>query len=390
MITQTGGWLQTVEDAVSEQLNISLWGSPPAFPWEDAAMQIATRLKLPKLTLSHKETKRLPFKELLNGLGEHPLQLPLSLAPLSDSFVMVMPRDQVEKLSEKLITAKEEKGFTDPNFQKAFFQYVTLEAIDALKPLNSFQSLNLQLAASCPLPEEGALCLDIAVQIEDQSFNARIICPDAFAQTFKSHFARQKTALEDLATQIDSSLVLNVDIGAVTLQHDEWTNVKKGDFIRLDQCDYDSDAQRGHAGLVLARRCLFQLAIEEGKVTISPGNNFLEDFTTMDEEENKQPPAEEEPIGGPLSIDDMEEPASAPSADLIDAKKVPLNIKVEVGQIEMSLQELLELQIGSTLDLSVRPEQGVYLTLNGKKIAQAELLKIGEVLGVRIIKLSKT
>jgi flagellar motor switch protein FliN/FliY len=46
---------------------------------------------------------------------------------------------------------------------------------------------------------------------------------------------------------------------------------------------------------------------------------------------------------------------------------------------------LLHLKPGNVLELSVRPEQGVDLSIGGKKVAKAELVKLGDVLGVKIL-----
>jgi flagellar motor switch protein FliN/FliY len=55
----------------------------------------------------------------------------------------------------------------------------------------------------------------------------------------------------------------------------------------------------------------------------------------------------------------------------------------------MNLEKLLQLQPGNVLDLNVRPEQGVSVTLNGKRVARAELVKLGDVLGIKILHLGE-
>jgi flagellar motor switch protein FliN/FliY len=67
---------------------------------------------------------------------------------------------------------------------------------------------------------------------------------------------------------------------------------------------------------------------------------------------------------------------------------IPLNVIVEVGRLQMSIKKLLELQPGNMLELDIHPEAGVDLVVNGKRIARGELLRVGEVLGIRIVELS--
>ena len=47
----------------------------------------------------------------------------------------------------------------------------------------------------------------------------------------------------------------------------------------------------------------------------------------------------------------------------------------------------MQIEVGNLLDISLRPNNEVILTLNGKAIAKAELIRIGENLGVRILEL---
>ena len=51
----------------------------------------------------------------------------------------------------------------------------------------------------------------------------------------------------------------------------------------------------------------------------------------------------------------------------------------------MSIQKLMELEPGNTLELDIHPESGVDLVVNGRRIGKGELLRIGDHLGVRIL-----
>ncbi|KAF3362304.1 hypothetical protein PHSC3_001133 [Chlamydiales bacterium STE3] len=78
-------------------------------------------------------------------------------------------------------------------------------------------------------------------------------------------------------------------------------------------------------------------------------------------------------------------PASTKPVQLARAEEIPLTITVEVGRLQMTIQKLIELQPGNLLELDVHPENGVDLVVNGKCIGKGELLRIGDVLGVRIL-----
>ena len=79
------------------------------------------------------------------------------------------------------------------------------------------------------------------------------------------------------------------------------------------------------------------------------------------------------------------QPSETISEQTLALKEVPLTLTVEVTRLNMNLDKVLQLSVGNLIELPVRPEQGVHLVLNGKRVAQGELVKIGEMLGVKIL-----
>lgn len=128
--------------------------------------------------------------------------------------------------------------------------------------------------------------------------------------------------------------------------------------------------------------------------------DFDEDFTgfdeTLDEETHveptlptEEPPKLEEEIEQPVEEEyETEEPLPInqqvpPTA--ISLNEIPLNVVIEVGRMQISVQKFLDLQPGNLLELGIHPENGVDLVVNGNVIGKGELIKIGDSLGVRII-----
>ena len=77
------------------------------------------------------------------------------------------------------------------------------------------------------------------------------------------------------------------------------------------------------------------------------------------------------------------------SEEMISPKKVPIHLSVEVAHLKMNLDKLLKLKPGNTLELNVKPEQGVSLVANGKCMAKGNLVQIGDVIGVKITKIGQ-
>lgn len=76
---------------------------------------------------------------------------------------------------------------------------------------------------------------------------------------------------------------------------------------------------------------------------------------------------------------------SKPRQSPVKPEDIPITISVEVGRLQMTIQKLTQLEPGNMLELDVHPENGVDLVVNGKCIGKGELLRIGDVLGVRIL-----
>ena len=74
---------------------------------------------------------------------------------------------------------------------------------------------------------------------------------------------------------------------------------------------------------------------------------------------------------------------------MLSSQEIPITLTVEVAKLQMNVAKLLQLKPGNTLELNMRPEQGVALTVNGKRIAKGELVKLGESLGVKILQIGE-
>ena len=70
--------------------------------------------------------------------------------------------------------------------------------------------------------------------------------------------------------------------------------------------------------------------------------------------------------------------------DLALVGHVPVRLTAVVGETELSIQQLFALRSGSVLTLDQTLDAPVLLHVNGKAVAQAELLAIDDCFGVRI------
>ncbi len=102
------------------------------------------------------------------------------------------------------------------------------------------------------------------------------------------------------------------------------------------------------------------------------------------EPELHEPVAEEAPKPRTRS----KKPPPAPAQTLaVSTSAIPVTLTVEVGRLKMNVEQLLHLSPGNLLEMDVRPEQGIHLLINGVRVGKGELVKVGDVLGVRVTQL---
>lgn len=76
------------------------------------------------------------------------------------------------------------------------------------------------------------------------------------------------------------------------------------------------------------------------------------------------------------------------TADSTGLDQLPLRLVCEFGRLELSLGELRELDQGSVLPLSRPEDEAVDLVVNGRILGKGRVVKIGDGLGVQIVRLA--
>ncbi len=295
-----------------------------------------------------------------------------------------MGQEDVRKLTSlTLSTEKGVKGFTTPAFQEGFCRFLLLQAVQAIDALRPLGDLSLKMAASRPLPSAEAITYDVSLHIEQETLWARLAFPLSFRQLFKAHFATMSPLLEHGEAM---DLPLRVVIAQTTLTVAEWKKVKKGDAILLDTCSFDPATHEGNVTLAVSETPLFfakpmgqQLKIVD--YALYNEETMSEDDSTSHEEEPEEEYTEEgEETPESLSSEEN-------SQELFDPQDVPLSLTVEVARLTIALGKLLQLKPGNVIDLPVHPEQGVDISIGGKKMAKGELVRLGDALAVKILQL---
>ena len=122
----------------------------------------------------------------------------------------------------------------------------------------------------------------------------------------------------------------------------------------------------------------------------------IEEDSDADEDFDDEEGKEEADKNASVDVPEGDIPAKAETLKPEESKKsvssispcdIPVSLTIEVGRVCMTAKRLMALQSGNMLELDIIPENGVDLVINGKKVGKAELIRVGEKLGVRVLEI---
>lgn len=76
--------------------------------------------------------------------------------------------------------------------------------------------------------------------------------------------------------------------------------------------------------------------------------------------------------------------ATSPAANLNLVLDVPVSLTIELGSCQLPMREVLQLNVGSVVQLDKQADAPVELSVNGKLIARGEVVVIEDRFGVKI------
>lgn len=401
-------WLKSLPSSVLKLEQPSIGHSPP-FPWEEFSKKL-TALFEREISFNAKEIQMRSPQEFL--LSRQDLIKHIAILPLEGTAFFVLPKNGIPTLINYLIKKEEDAiGQLDQDFQDSFSQFLAMEALYTLGQVKFDQGLSYQLLEERELPNEPALCIDIDMTLGRQTLHARLIISPALSQSWKERYNEQQFDLllsASIAKKVP--VTIHIEAGRVVLSPLEWRELKVGDFVVLDSCSLQPGDNKGRVMLTVNQRQFMRGKLKDGQLKLLE-SVALVTGATMEGEEKEPVEEEVEEVFEVEEDSDIDLSEETPSeieehhdegeekvepeakADIkeglakISAETLPMTIIIEVGRVQMPLQELLELQPGSLINLDISPQSGVDLVINGKKVGKGELLMIGETLGVRILDL---
>lgn len=370
-------WVRRISSELKELDEVPLFGNSPPFDWERVSSLLSSRFGAAKFSLKAGPQEWRPAKEVKKGLGPNPSAIPLSASPLTGSLLWIMPQDDIGRLTSWMVNGKARpKALSSEVLQEGFYRYLLLEGLDAVQSLDAMQTLSLHLSDSEIEFESEAFCIDVEISYDQKSCWGRLAITPEFRRSWVHHFSEMPADYIPSETARSTMLVVGIKTGSVILHRSEWDKLKPGDFVLLDQGSYDARRQTGAATLRLGPTPLFNVKIKQNKVELLDYAFYYED--TM---EQTAPGSAPQPAPG--------SPQQLPPAEgeVVAIKEMPLNVTVEIARLKITLDQLMHLNPGNLLELPIHPDQGVSLTINGQKVGRAELVYLGEALGIRILEI---
>lgn len=365
-------WLRLVEKALYKIQQLPALEESFPFPWETASSAVGQALQLPELTLSSSQIAWKGYSELLSGLGDNPFLVSIEVAPIEGALFFAMSsHDVTDLISQTLVMGEYKESFANAKLKEGFYHFLLLKILKTLDQLKIFKEVTLHLMPGAQIPQENGFCVEIEASLQEKTLHGRLICPQSFLTAFKAYQPMQKTSLLSSNQTQNIELSLRCEVGYTSIAQDEWDGLQIGDFLVLDRCSYDPEDEKGSVTLLLGDTPLLIARMK------SEGMKIL-DYAFYREEESSPEIAEEgvkEMFSEDMSVEETSSATPFPE----------FTLTAEVGHIRLPLNKLLYLQPGDMLDLIMRPEQGVDLSINGKKVGKGDLLKLGELVGIRIL-----
>lgn len=428
-------WLKALTPSILAHEFPSANATPENYSWVALGEKLSSLFRSPGLQVQATHFEWRKASEALVGIGTPVTSLGFAVGELKGQAYWLTASSHIAEIMTSLLTGKATASpAVDSSFQEGFLRYVIHEVLFQLQELGFHQELTPRFTGPQELPrptenlDEQVLSIDLSLALNGHTYHSRLLATEDLVKDWNKHFAQIARSQEiSPALAAKTEIIVHLEAGGVTLSQKAWSRIRSGDFILLDTCTVGPGVEKGRVMLTTNGVPLFRAMLKKDQIKIlehplhhevetsmsNEDDNLEEEFEDLDVDEEFVDDAEEEFVdaGGEIDVDEGEAQnedlteeiedeaeqgealgAASPETEtekepLTTADKIQFNVIVEVGRLKISLAKLRDLQPGQTLELNVRPEDGVNLVINGQCVGRGELLRVGESLGVRILEL---
>jgi flagellar motor switch protein FliN/FliY len=374
-------WIRKIESHLRQHDAIPLFGLAPDFDWAHFSSALAARLGVQDLTITKKQQQWRSADDLTAGLGGNLgndiITLPLQIGSFSGHAYWMMPKESIAKLTSWMMHGQTKtRPISSEILAVGFYRYLILQTLDCANSEDSLQQLSILLNQPSSVPETDAFCIDIAIEFNKLTCSGRLAIDPTLQRSWREHFSTSPTDYIPAKIAQITELTASIKIGSTLLSPKEWKMLKVGDFVALDSGSYHPKKNTGAAYLTVGTTPLFQVKVKHNKIE-------LIDYAFMYEEEMDKHHAESQESPNHTEAELM--PAATEEA--VTLKELPMNVTVEIARLRITLEKLLQLVPGNMIELPIKPDQPVHLTVGGQLVGKAELVHLGDSLGIRIIEI---
>lgn len=410
-------------------------GVPPPFPWEDFSRYMGEALQSDSFSIAPPLTQWREPSTLLEGLSQPVSPLKFTASGTPGAVWLAVSENDLAHLFAALLHSDSlatDLHQLDRSYLQGFHTFLALQLLHSLSAFQFDQTIPYTLVGESPMPEEACLCLDFWVSTKEVKFLARLAVPAEFQKAWAARYAVEpRDLLLYAAASEQVYAIVHLEAGRVTLTQQQWRQVNPGDVIILDSCTAQPDLSKTKVVLTVHGMPCYRGRLKKGALKIlefplilnaddemsdeyneddtyntETTDNTDTDNTNMTDEEDFSEELSEEATKDTLVSEIAEEgeddqaqqqqaateeislgaqEQATEAASLTSPEQIPLTLVVELGRIQMTVQQLVAMQPGNVIELDIDPEQGIDLVVTGRKVARGELLRIGEHFGVRII-----
>jgi flagellar motor switch protein FliN/FliY len=252
-------WAKTVESALLQRDDIPMLGGAPTFPWKELSVILSRIFDRENLQVEPSELHWRSAGELLSGMGKNPKILHFVVTPLEGQLCWIMAEPDLVTLSSHLFSDSSSSApFKDMDFLQGFHYFLATEVMHAIDSLRFLKRLTPRLSTDSTLPSVESLCLDVSITVDEKTTWGRLVVSPSFLESWKQNFApyRPTTLSSDFLAAFD--VTIGIEVGKTELSLEEWSKVRLGDFLVLDNCSLDPDTHEGAATLTVNGHPTFQ------------------------------------------------------------------------------------------------------------------------------------
>jgi flagellar motor switch protein FliN/FliY len=421
--TQSPSWQPYISKAILEAKEI------PLMPFLEISKEklehaLDDVLKIPDLKLELDEFKFREKETFISLMGKDPKVFAFTLPPLEGITYLILNSEDFKKILS--LSLGFEIQSIDDHILKAYEDFFLAKIMQSIEDSGELKEVGLKFSKENLLPEGPCLVMEGIIKTKKANFPFCLAVSAQLRISLKEHQAKISSKPSSIPPHIP--IDLGCSVGHVHMSLGEWQKVSLGDFIIIDSMGFNPNDKEGNLILSYKKNILFYAHLSNNKIKISQnsmpsrekdsmtnekgnkeeGNEehndegfFLgedEDFFKEDDElknllkqeQEKRQEAQELPNENSDSHGTQEvfqETSKAQSQKVITPDNIPLNIRIEVGHLSITAKDLLQIQPGNEFTLGKDVDGHVDLVVSGALIAKGELIKIGDVLGVRILSL---